>query len=439
MARLRLLLLSCELATAAAWSSGASLRGASTCRAGAAALSGGPLFLEARGLVSGRAHAAGADRGRWRARLVLRQSPAPCAVRASAAGRSVGVGAGSGEGALIESGSTIADARKTGVQALRDSGVEDGEAESAIDILLEHVTKLSRGTLRSPSSRSRALSPEEAAHLEACVARRARSEPVQYIVGEWDFYNLRHILVRQPTLIPRPETEELVDMIVKHFGAASPPRFLEVGPGTGAISLALLKAWPGAQADAVELCKHAVNLTRDNARVFKLTDRLTTHHAGISEWAEMRGSRAELFPMLVSNPPYIPAPDMLGLDPEVRLFEDHVALDGGDDGLDVVWQILVAAPRLLVPGASIWLEVDESHPPLIAALFASASDAPRSGAVSARTDRSRQELAHIQLVSCHDDMFGRPRFVHLRVKDEEYGRLGAEAEGHDSTGTHGQS
>ena len=94
--------------------------------------------------------------------------------------------------------------------------------------------------------------------MQQCVTRRARNEPVQYIVGDWDFYNLRNIKVRPPTLIPRPETEELVEIVLSSFAHVHPPRFLEVGPGSGAISIALLKEWPTTQGLAVELCLHAV-------------------------------------------------------------------------------------------------------------------------------------------------------------------------------------
>ena len=82
---------------------------------------------------------------------------------------------------------------------LLESGVEESEAESATDIFLEHATKLSRGEMRSPSGKKRRLSEEEARSMQDYVTRRARNEPVQYIIGEWDFFNLRNLKVRQPT------------------------------------------------------------------------------------------------------------------------------------------------------------------------------------------------------------------------------------------------
>ena len=307
------------------------------------------------------------------------------------------------------------------MRVLRASGVEGGEAESAADILLEHVTKLSRGVLRGASGKGRTLSAEEARVMRECVARRAANEPVQYIVGEWDFYNLRGLRVRQPTLIPRPETEELVDLVLKSARGPPPARFLEVGPGTGAISLALLTQWPGARGEAVELCRHAVALTEENAEMLGLSDRLLVHHQGVTPWAQARaGCNSEregegetagggLFGLLVSNPPYIPAADLLQLDPEVRDFEDHVALDGGEDGLDIVWEILRAAPLLLSPGASIWLEVDESHPQLLRSIFSATDGSPPPAG-----GRDRREVLGVEFVEGLDDMFGRPRFVHFR-------------------------
>jgi len=318
----------------------------------------------------------------------------------------------------IEGDCSVHAARDTAVRVLRASGVERGEAESAVDILLEHVTKLSRGVLRGASGKGRTLSAEEAHSMREGVARRAANEPVQYIVGEWDFYNLRSIRVRQPTLIPRPETEELVDMVVKSTRGSPPACFLEVGPGTGAISLALLTQWPGARGEAVELCQHAVALTEENAEMLGLSDRLLVHHRGITPWTQARaGCNSEgesagggLFDLLVSNPPYIPAADMLQLDPEVRDFEDHVALDGGEDGLDIVWEILRAAPLLLSPGASIWLEVDESHPQLLRRIFSATGSSP-----PAPGGRDRREVPGVEFVDGLDDMFGRPRFVHFRL------------------------
>ena len=143
-----------------------------------------------------------------------------------------------------------------------------------------------------------------------------------------------------------------------------------------------------------------------------LSDRLHVHHQGVTPWAQARagcegeGAGVGLFDLLVSNPPYIPAGDMLELDPEVRDFEDHVALNGGEDGLDIVWEILRAAPLLLSPNASIWLEVDETHPQLLRSIF---GPSPPPG------DRDRREVPGVEFVAGFDDMFGRPRFVHFRL------------------------
>ena len=212
----------------------------------------------------------------------------------------------------IKHGCTVVAAREFGVKILLENGVEQGEAESATEIFLEHATKLSRGQLRSPSGKTRTLSGKEAQLMRQCIGRRARNEPVQYILGEWDFFNLQNLKVRQPTLIPRPETEELVAIIIKEWPQSFPGKFLEVGPGSGAISIALLKEWQSARGHAVELCQHAVpqsftppaacgllsgctltwwlgipwcslvqvELTQQNAKLFDVDGRLAVHHQG---------------------------------------------------------------------------------------------------------------------------------------------------------------
>ncbi|KAJ1496497.1 S-adenosyl-L-methionine-dependent methyltransferase [Baffinella frigidus] len=216
---------------------------------------------------------------------------------------------------------------------LESAGIEPGEADAGADILLGEITGLSRSAIRSAGS-TRVLSDGELEQFRAMILRRGTREPVQYILGEWPFYNLERLKIRPPTLIPRPETEELVEMVLRD-AAAAPARFLEVGPGSGAISLALLREWPNTRATAVDLCAHAVELSRENGVLTGLSDRITVEHAGISAWAPPPSLVQAPFDLLVSNPPYIPHAQMATLDPEVVDHEDSVALDGGDDGLDV--------------------------------------------------------------------------------------------------------
>ncbi|EKX34539.1 hypothetical protein GUITHDRAFT_147149 [Guillardia theta CCMP2712] len=244
---------------------------------------------------------------------------------------------------------TIAEARAYGIACQLAVGVEESEAESTTEILLEEVLELKRAELRR--RRDTLLSAAQRETLRGFLERRRSREPVQYIVGHWPFYNLEKLLVRRPTLIPRPETEELVELVLRQFeGAAAdrmPKRMMEIGPGTGAISIALLKQWKKFSTSclAIELCDHAVTLTRENSRLHGLQESLEVILCDFRLWVQnsLPIPAQEKFDLLVSNPPYIPSDDMLILEPEVSDYEDRAALHGGEDGMDLILCILRAA------------------------------------------------------------------------------------------------
>eukprot|EP00310_Coccolithus_braarudii_P017810 CAMPEP_0183354208 /NCGR_PEP_ID=MMETSP0164_2-20130417/37176_1 /TAXON_ID=221442 /ORGANISM="Coccolithus pelagicus ssp braarudi, Strain PLY182g" /LENGTH=297 /DNA_ID=CAMNT_0025527057 /DNA_START=164 /DNA_END=1057 /DNA_ORIENTATION=+ len=232
---------------------------------------------------------------------------------------------------------------------------------------------------------------------------RLRRMPVQYILGDWDFHELT-LRVEEPVLIPRPETEELVEHVldslrhkVSQHSSRYPLRILDIGCGTGAIGLALMNKLPMAHCTAIDISEQAVALSKHNAEVLRLADRYEAACVGIAEYAAHMA--APIFDVVVSNPPYIPQADMSTLAPEVVRYEDRRSLCGGDDGLDVVRQIVQAAPRLLrAEGTrSIWLEVDSSHP--------------------ARIERwlgAEQPELQTSVVRSIDDVCGLPRFCHLQ-------------------------
>ena len=198
------------------------------------------------------------------------------------------------------------------------------------------------------------------------VERRAQREPVQYILGTWPFYPLpKELLMRPPVLIPRPETEELVDRIINQYGHSHPKRLVDFGSGSGAIVVSLLHAFPAATAVAVDPSLEAVALTRENARRCSVESRLSVHHSSSIDWAS---TCTQSFDLIVSNPPYIPTAEIPGLQIDVRDFEDHSALDGGLDGLDIVAEVLRSARQVGLPGARIYLEVHHTHPSLFEAL-----------------------------------------------------------------------
>eukprot|EP00439_Symbiodinium_sp_Y106_P080174 s1179_g18.t3 len=210
----------------------------------------------------------------------------------------------------------------------------------------------------------------------------------------WFLENLR----REPV---QPETEELVDRIIKHYGNCHPRRLVDFGSGSGAIVLSLLHAFPMATAVAVDPSEDAVALTRANAERCGVENRLEVRHASSKDWAS---TCSKAFDLIVSNPPYIPSHEIPGLQVDVREFEDHGALDGGSDGLSVITEVLCSARQVGLPGARIYLEVHHTHP----ALFERFSDEESHSGLFA-------SMEGLDLLDTVSDAFGQPRFVELQV------------------------
>ncbi|XP_035517831.1 MTRF1L release factor glutamine methyltransferase [Morone saxatilis] len=216
------------------------------------------------------------------------------------------------------------------------------------------------------------LSREKTEQMWKLCTRRLSRMPVQYVIEEWDFRDLT-LKMRPPVFIPRPETEELVELVLSDLemkpgagmGADAQHKCFEVGCGSGAISLSLLKSLPKLKAVAVDRSQDAVDLTRDNAQSLGLQDRLQVHHIDILKDAETVLGLCSPVSALVSNPPYLFSEDMKSMEPEILRFEDHAALDGGKDGLKVIKQILSLAPQILSNHGRVYLEVDPRHPPFI--------------------------------------------------------------------------
>eukprot|EP00439_Symbiodinium_sp_Y106_P079812 s1179_g18.t1 len=271
---------------------------------------------------------------------------------------------------------------------LEAAGLQKAEAAASVRWFLENLRRSSTADWRKV--------------FKDWVQRRAKGEPVQYILGSWPFHPLPiELLVRPPVLIPRPETEELVDRIIKHYGNCHPRRLVDFGSGSGAIVLSLLHAFPMATAVAVDPSEDAVALTRANAERCGVENRLEVRHASSKDWAS---TCSKAFDLIVSNPPYIPSHEIPGLQVDVREFEDHGALDGGSDGLSVITEVLCSARQVGLPGARIYLEVHHTHP----ALFERFSDEESHSGLFA-------SMEGLDLLDTVSDAFGQPRFVELQV------------------------
>ena len=233
----------------------------------------------------------------------------------------------------------------------------DENPRRSAEYLLSYATGLSR--IRVYAFFDRPLTQEERGTLREAVAKRALGAPLQYVTGEVAF---RHIIlsVGPGVLIPRPETEVLVDIALDFLKDVAEPRVLDVGTGSGCIALSIAHENPRAHVVATDISPDALEIARKNADALGLTDRVTFLEGNLAESAF---ARDEPFDLLVSNPPYVPSATLADLTREVVAFEPVLALDGGADGLDVYRELLeqiVDFSRTHEPFPAI-LELDERN------------------------------------------------------------------------------
>ena len=223
------------------------------------------------------------------------------------------------------------------------------------ELLLAHA--LGRERIELYTDFDRPLNPAELDVYRALVARRARHEPVAYILGEWGFRRLT-LTVDARALIPRPETEIVVERALAHLDGRDQPRVLDVGTGTGAIALAIADEHPHARVTAIDVSAAALELARENAGRTGLAIDLRQHDAadGLPEGP---------WDVVVSNPPYVEPKDLVTLMPDVRDYEPHVALVGRG----ATEAIAAASAEVLAPGGALVLEVGDGQAPATAALL----------------------------------------------------------------------
>lgn len=190
------------------------------------------------------------------------------------------------------------------------------------------------------------IDPVAAENYRELIRRRGDGEPLAYLTGSKEFYSLE-LEVTSATLVPRPETELLVDLVLARFAELAQPRILDLGAGCGAIALAIKQALPNSIITAVDSSPLALDVARRNADRLSLDLRFVQ-----SDWFESLG--VETYDVIVTNPPYV-ARDDLDSSPELA-HEPSLALDGGADGLDEVRSILSTAGSRLAPGGFLILE-----------------------------------------------------------------------------------
>jgi release factor glutamine methyltransferase len=233
---------------------------------------------------------------------------------------------------------------------LAGKGVESPRLNA--EILAGHALGLKRMQLYLQFERP--LSEKELEAMRELVRRRGRREPIGYILGEMEFFGVRLKLDRR-VLIPRPETEFLVESIVGL--CSSPARALDLGTGSGAIALALAKAWPSAQVTAVDASDEALTLARENAEAAGLAERVRLLR---SDWFAALPVEAN-FDVIVANPPYLSEEEAAEAPPEVREHEPSRALIAADRGLADLSAIIRASPPFLAAGGLLALETGPGH------------------------------------------------------------------------------
>ncbi|MDQ0458460.1 peptide chain release factor N(5)-glutamine methyltransferase [Rhizobium paknamense] len=240
------------------------------------------------------------------------------------------------------------------LSGLRRRFVEAGLAEAALDARLLVQGLLGLNSTDLVVDARRILTAPEVERLEEAAARRIAREPVHRILGFRDFYGVT-LKLSPATLEPRPDTEILVDEALPRLrrmaGRGEAVRLLDMGTGTGAIAIALLKECPEANAVVTDISQDALAMARANADLNGVGERLFTCQ---SDWYEnVTGN----FDMILSNPPYIKTEVIEDLEPEVTLHDPLAALDGGKDGLDAYRAIAAGAKAYLKPEGFIGLEI----------------------------------------------------------------------------------
>ena len=236
---------------------------------------------------------------------------------------------------------------KEAAAALAQAGVEDSALEA--ELLLRHCLSLSRSGLFLRQHEE--MPPEQAARLHAFLARRCQREPLQHIIGSCEFWGM-DFLVSPAVLIPRPETEFLLERVLSTL-TQKPRRVLDLCTGSGIIAAVLAKELPEADVTASDCSVDALAVAQANLHRHGLEDRVSLLCADL-----LAVFRPEpLFDLIVSNPPYIKAGDIPSLQPEVRDWEPHLALSGGPSGMEAVERICAGAAKLLLPGGWLFLEI----------------------------------------------------------------------------------
>lgn len=251
-------------------------------------------------------------------------------------------------------------------ERLRAAGVESARLDA--ELLMAWAAGIERAHL---ISRQIDLSPDTLARFESALERRERREPVAYIAGVREFHSL-DFEVSPAVLIPRPETETLVDAAVRFVEGMPDARVLDVGSGSGAIAVTIARECPRVRIVALDISGAALEIARHNAARHGAADRIELRRADLFEPLD-GGAPLGVFDLVVSNPPYIESSAIVALAPEVRDYEPRAALDGGADGLRFYRRVAADVRAHLAAGAgAMMVEVGAGQAAAVRKIFADA-------------------------------------------------------------------
>jgi release factor glutamine methyltransferase len=228
---------------------------------------------------------------------------------------------------------------------LADRGVESPRLNA--EHLLAHTLGLKRMELYLQFDRP--LGEAERAPLREMVKRRGAREPLQHVLGTAEFHG-RTFACDKRGLVPRPETEQLVEIALEIAKTKTSPKILDIGTGSGVIAITLALEIPSAEIHAVDISPDALALAAENTARHELATRISFHPADLLPPGNTK------FDLIAANLPYIPAGEIASLSPEVR-HDPATALDGGPDGLDTIRRLVETAPDHLAPGGALLLEI----------------------------------------------------------------------------------
>lgn len=295
--------------------------------------------------------------------------------------------------------SNVESALRDAVSRLAETGIDSPRLDA--ELLMASVLEIPRGRL--PARGDTPLPPDAAAEFEAFIAERARRVPVAYLLGVREFRGLSFLVDRR-VLVPRPETEILVDEALRLLSASAeregllrPRRVADLGTGSGCVALALARAVDAEEIRplprtldvvAVDVSRDALDVALVNAGRHPCSSRIEFLLG--DGWAPIESlGLAAGFDLVLSNPPYVSDAEYAALPPDIRVFEPAVALRGGPDGSDLLRRWIEGAPRFLRSGGHLAVEASPGHASLLPDL------ARRTGAYS-----------HVHWV---EDLAGRPR------------------------------